>query len=196
MSERTNSIERVTRETDIRLTLSVPENRPSRDSYAISTGLPFFDHMLLAFGFHGGFGLQLEARGDIEVDPHHLVEDVGIVLGDALHALKREGMARYGQAAIPMDDALSEVIVDVSGRAYLMYDAKYPQEYAGSFQLALLKEFFQALASRAQVNLHLLSRYGQNGHHMAESLFKALGRALSTAYALDGEVVMSTKGSL
>ena len=187
---------RSTRETSIELALTFSEKRPLRDEYRISTGLPFFDHMLLAMAYHGGFHLDLNARGDIDVDPHHVVEDTGIVLGEALLELASPGIARYGFSVIPMDDALSEAVIDVCKRPYLVYRAEYPQAYAGQFQLALVEEFFQALASNGRMNLHLHCRYGRNGHHMAESLFKAFGRALGAAYTLLGDESLSTKGML
>ena len=187
---------RKTNETDIRLTLdlgikAVPE---------ISTGLPFFDHLLYAMAFHGGFYLSLQATGDIDVDPHHLVEDTGIVLGSALKEMfvQSGGVARYGYSAIPMDDALSEVVIDVCNRSYLVYDLTFPQNRSGDFDMWLLKEFFQGLVNNASINVHCICRYGENSHHMAESLFKALGKALAQSYApvSKDSSQMSTKGVL
>ncbi|HAK47445.1 MAG TPA: imidazoleglycerol-phosphate dehydratase HisB [Spirochaeta sp.] len=161
--------------------------------------MPFFEHILYSMSFHGGFHLKLDASGDIDVDPHHLVEDTGLVLGDAFKAAAEKGgaLARFGHFIIPMDDSLAEVTVDASGRPFLVYKAEYPQQNAGSFDIFLLKEFLKALSDRAGLNLHAECRYGENSHHMAEALFKAMGRALGQAYrqANDGEV-KSTKGTL
>jgi imidazoleglycerol-phosphate dehydratase len=188
------AIERTTKETKIQLTLDLDRRDPPR----VATSVPFFDHMLTAFAFHGGFYLEVTAQGDLEVDPHHLVEDMGIVLGDAFKKVQegRGGVARYGWSVIPMDDALSEVAVDVCGRAYWVYQASFPQTHAGTFDLSLVREFVIGLANRAQINLHALCRYGSNGHHMVEALFKALGKALAQAYAPrdGGSAAMSTKG--
>jgi imidazoleglycerol-phosphate dehydratase len=199
--ERNTSVERIeksrkTKETDISVALSLEAG----DGPEIATGVPFFDHMLTAFGFHGGFGLSVRAAGDLEVDAHHTVEDVGLVLGDAFSALAAQqgALTRYGSALIPMDDALSEVAVDVSGRPFLVYQASYPQDYAGTFDLSLVREFFLALSNRAAINMHATCRYGVNGHHMAESLFKAAGIALRRAYhpVGSGGGARSTKGTI
>lgn len=187
-------INRETKETSIHLELDM-HNGPSVE---LNTGLPFFDHMLNAMAFHGGFTLNVEARGDIEVDPHHLIEDTGLVLGDALMKTFEETGAvnRYGHSVIPMDDALSEVIIDVCRRPFLVLNADWPQESAGNFDYFLIKEFLQALANRGGLNIHALCRYGENSHHMAEALFKALGRSLFEAFQRvnSGEKSMSTKG--
>jgi len=162
---------------------------------AIATNVPFFDHMLTAMAFHGRMGLVVDAKGDLEVDPHHLVEDTGLVLGDVLRQIADlETTERFGNAVVPMDDACGEATIDLGGRPYLVYLADYPQAYAGSFDLSLLREFFYALAIRAKANIHLDARYGRNGHHMAEALFKALGRALRAAIARREGEGMSTKG--
>lgn len=192
----TINIHRQTKETDIRLQL----NLAVREPLSFQTGLPFFDHMLNAMAFHGGFSLQVEAKGDLEVDPHHLVEDTGLVLGQALKAwLDQAGaVARYGQSIIPMDEALSEVVLDVCNRPYWVYNVKLPQNYAGTFDLTLIREFFIALTNKAQINLHAHCRYGENAHHMIEALFKALGRAIAMGYApkTGGLAAMSTKGTI
>jgi len=188
------TVERTTKETKIQLTLDLDRREPPR----IATGVPFFDHMLTAMAFHGGFYLEVAAQGDLEVDPHHLVQDLGIILGDALKKAQdaRGGVARYGASVIPMDDALSEVAVDACGRTYWVYQHAFPQTHAGTFDLSLVREFIIGLANRAQINLHALCRYGTNGHHMVEALFKALGKALAQAYAPrdGGSAAMSTKG--
>ena len=188
------TIERATKETKIRLSLDLDR----KDAPKISTGVPFFDHMLTALAFHGGFYLEIDAEGDVAVDAHHLVEDTGLVLGDAFKTVQeaRGGVVRYGHSVIPMDEALSEVVIDACGRAYWVYTAQWPQTHAGTFDLSLVREFVIAFTNRAQVNLHALCRYGANGHHMAEALFKALGKALAQAYAPrdGGAAAMSTKG--
>jgi len=191
---RTIELNRKTKETDITLALKLDGPRGA----ALDLGLPFFEHLLNALAFHGGFHLQITARGDVEVDPHHLVEDIGLVFGDALTRLRSDQvLARFGHAVIPMDEALSEVTIDASGRPCLVYQAEYPQSRAGTFDLALIKEFLTALSVKGGLNLHASCRYGENSHHMAEGLFKALGRALAAAYTPGTEtVVLSTKGSL
>ncbi len=195
--DKTVEIKRTTRETDIHLLLDLSKNGPQ----IMELGLPFFEHMLHAMAFHGGFRLEIHGSGDIAVDPHHLVEDVGLVLGDAFHRVLADfgPVLRYGHSVIPMDDALSEAVVDVCERPFLAYSASYPQEFSGAFQMALLREFFLAFSNRAQINLHLSCRYGYNSHHMAESLFKAFGRALAVAYTTGTGATsgaMSTKGVL
>ena len=148
--------------------------------------------------FHGGFSLQIEGKGDLEVDPHHLVEDVGIVLGTAFSRIVEDfgSVARFGHAVIPMDDALSEVTIDACGRPYLVYRADFPQARSGNFDMWLTREFFGGLATSARINLHAECRYGLNSHHMVESLFKATGKALSQAFAPVEGAPLSTKGSL
>ncbi|MCK5736120.1 MAG: imidazoleglycerol-phosphate dehydratase HisB [Spirochaetaceae bacterium] len=189
-------IQRNTKETDIIVKLDMNAGGPSKPD----TGLPFFDHMLNAMAFHGGFHLEVKASGDINVDPHHLVEDTGLVIGTALEQFRKEsgGIRRYGSAVIPMDDALSEAVVDACGRPYLKWNVDWAQEKAGDFQLYLLREFFWGMAVGGKINLHLSTRYSENGHHAAEALFKATGLALSEAYIpkTGGEAGMSTKGLL
>ncbi len=185
---------RKTKETAIDLLLNMDGGEIS-----INTGIPFFDHMLTAMAFHGGFSLSIHASGDIDVDPHHLVEDTGIVLGSALNdTIHHYGsITRFGHAVIPMDEALSEVTIDAGGRGYTVMNITYPQEYSGNFHMPLLREFFIALASSGGITLHLECRYGENSHHMAESLFKALGKALSSAFRVSEKGrVLSTKGKL
>jgi len=191
---RTIEYSRTTRETEISLRLSFD----GEGEISVDTGVPFFDHLLQAMSFHGRFGFRLQARGDIDVDEHHLVEDTGIVLGEALNRMLREhgAVRRFAQAVIPMDEALCEVVIDVSGRPYLVFSGSFPQERIGSFQAILLEEFLTGLANRARIAIHAHMRYGKNSHHMAESLFKALGLAIAAAYALDSSAGMSTKGTL
>ncbi len=191
-------ITRNTRETQIQLRLGLPDSPgPEPEFFEIHTGVPFFDHMLHALLFHGGFSVQLQATGDTEVDDHHTVEDVGIVLGDALRRAVAEfgPVQRFGHEVVPMDDSLGEVAVDAGGRSYLVYRVEYPQQRSGNFDLSLVREFFQGLASHGQVNLHIIGHYGENGHHLAEALFKAAGRALGRAF-LPRDSVLSTKGVL
>jgi imidazoleglycerol-phosphate dehydratase len=189
---RTATVARKTRETDITLTIDL-----DAAGGTIRTGVPFFDHLLASMAFHGRFRLDIEASGDTEVDAHHLVEDTGLVLGQALSdILARAGqVARFGHAVIPMDEALSEVALDVCGRPTLAWRASFPQGWAGSFDLSLLREFLGGLAARAGISLHAVTRAGENSHHMAEALFKALGRALQQAYG-PAEGAMSSKGRI
>jgi imidazoleglycerol-phosphate dehydratase len=170
-------VERNTKETQISASVHLVGPEPIR----LDTPLPFFNHMLHAMAFHGRFSVVLSARGDVDVDPHHLVEDTGLVLGSAVRTwVEQHGpVRRFGHAVVPMDDALAEVTVDISNRPYLVYRANYPQERAGSFDLALIREFLGGFANRGGITLHAECRYGLSGHHMAEALFKALGRALA-----------------
>lgn len=193
MASRKVQVARKTRETDITLTLD-PD---SPVAGAIRTGLPFLDHLLTSMSFHGGLGLVLEGRGDLEVDAHHMVEDTGLMLGQAFAGvLEKTGhVTRFGHAVIPMDEALAEVTVDVCGRSTLFWHPLFPQPLAGSFDLSLLREFFTALAAQARISLHVEVRRGENSHHMAEAAFKALGKALQQAYAPSSRE-MSSKGRI
>ena len=193
---RTVSQSRKTRETDVTVTL----NLDGQGQWHCDSGVPFLDHMLNLLSRHGFFDLKVRSRGDTEVDYHHLVEDTGLVLGEAFHQLleTRGAVARFGHSVIPMDDALGEAVVDVAERPYLVLEADFPQDRCGSFPMELVREFFLAFTNRARINLHLLCRHGGNSHHMAEALFKAFGRALGAAYAPrpGGRDGMSTKGDL
>jgi imidazoleglycerol-phosphate dehydratase len=193
---RSATIERTTRETAITLTLDLDGSAKTD----VVTGVPFFDHMLEAFGRHGLFDLAVSAKGDLAVDAHHTVEDVGIVLGQAIaQALgDRAGITRFGSATIPMDEALVLAAVDISGRGGLYYDVSLPIELIGTFDTTLAKEFLTALATNAGVTLHVRSLAGENSHHIIEAAFKATARALAAAVALDPRVsgVPSTKGAL
>lgn len=192
--ERMATITRKTKETEIALTLQLDGG-----AVEISTGIGFFDHMLTALAVHGGFGLQLNTVGDLHVDCHHTVEDTGIVLGKAFkEALcDRAGIVRYGNAMIPMDEALGFCAVDVSGRPYLVFDADFPQERVGDFDTCMTEEFFRALSFNAGFTLHLRCPYGKNAHHMIEALFKACAHALCDATAENSTgAVLSTKGTL
>jgi imidazoleglycerol-phosphate dehydratase len=196
LTKRPVTVERTTRETQIslKLDLSTPEE------IELEIGPPFFKHLLHALCYHGSFSLAVTGKGDLEVDPHHLVEDTGLVLGEALKKTVDTygAVERYGYSVVPMDDALSEVAIDVCGRPYLAFAADFPQPYIAGFDCALIREFFAALAGRASINLHTSCRYGQNSHHMAESLFKAAGRAIIQAYTpvAEQDRVRSTKGTL
>lgn len=196
MKQRSITINRETKETKIRCTV----NLDSREPLEISTSVPFLDHLLHAMSFHGGFSLIIEAKGDVAVDAHHLVEDTGLVLGDALAGLSSDTtrLARFSHALIPMDEALAEVAIDVCGRSTLVFQADFPQKNIGTFDPALLKEFLNALSQRARISLHATIRKGENSHHMAEALFKALGKALAQAFnpALANPSGISTKGTL
>jgi imidazoleglycerol-phosphate dehydratase len=189
-------VHRRTTETDVAVQLELD----GQGSYRIHTGLPFFDHMLAQLVKHGLFNLTLRARGDLAVDPHHTMEDVGLALGEAFaRALgSRAGIRRYGQATVPMDDALGWVAVDLSGRPYLAYRADGLAGKIGEFDAVLLKEFFRAFTTALRANLHIGIPYGENTHHMAEAVFKAAGRALDVATSVDPRItgIPSTKGRL
>lgn len=193
---RAASIERNTGETRITLSLCLDGEGSSR----IRTGIPFFDHMLTLFSRHGLLDLTIEAKGDIEVDYHHTVEDVGITLGQALaKALgDKAGIRRYGHCYVPMDESLARVVVDCSGRPFLAYEAPRGVEAIGLFPFQLVEEFLRAVAVNAGLTLHVSILAGRDAHHMAEAVFKALGRALDLAVSLDGRVkgIPSTKGVL
>lgn len=193
---RSATITRTTGETDITVTLDLDGSGDTR----AETGVPFFDHMLDAFGRHALFDLSVRATGDVEVDAHHTVEDVGIVIGQCIaQALgDKAGITRFGSATVPMDEALVTSAVDISGRGQLHYSVDLPIEIIGTFDTTLAKEFMIALASNAGVTLHVRGIAGDNSHHIIEAAFKAAARALRAAVALDPRVtgVPSTKGSL
>ena len=196
MSERKAVADRRTTETQVHVELALEGQGRSQ----VRTGIGFLDHMLELFGKHGRFDLAVEATADTGIDDHHTVEDAGIVLGQAIdRALgDRSGITRFGHAAVPMDEALAEVVVDLSGRGHLVFNAKFGQEKIGSYDVVLTQEFLQALASNARMTLHVNALYGQDGHHITEAMFKGLARALAQAVALDPRVdgVPSTKGTL
>lgn len=192
---RTAEIERNTAETRIHLTL----NLDGSGRFEGTSGIGFFDHMLTLLAVHGGFDLTLQARGDLEVDNHHTIEDIGIVLGEALRkALSdKKGIARYGCFFCPMDEALSRIVIDLSGRSYLVWDVHIPVERIGTFETEMAREFFLAFAQHGLMNLHIANLYGVNAHHIVESIFKGLGHALSEAVTLRGaDKVLSSKGVL
>ena len=192
---RTASIERTTKETEVRLELDLDGGE-----VAPSTGVGFLDHMLELLGRHGRLGLRVEARGDLETGAHHTVEDVGIALGQALdRALgERAGIRRYGYVAVPMDEALGMCAIDISGRPLCVFGADLPAVSIAGFDTELTEEFFRAVATNAKITVHVGSRYGTNAHHMIEACFKAFARALREAVSIDPQErgVPSTKGTL
>lgn len=196
MDKRVGHIERNTYETQIKLTFAVDGGGEAK----LATGVPFLTHMLTLFAKHGLFTLDVEAHGDTEVDDHHTTEDIGICLGRAIRQAvgDKKGINRYGYAVVPMDEALSEVAVDLSGRPYFVFNGAFPAQKVGTFDTELVKEFLDKLSIEAQMNLHVTVRYGENTHHMIESVFKALGRALDAATVRNLRIqgVLSTKGTL
>ena len=193
---RTASVDRKTSETSISLTLSLDGDGEAK----VHTGIPFLDHMLTLFARHGLFDLEIRAQGDIEVDYHHTVEDVGLALGTALtKALgDKSGIRRYGSAYVPMDEALARIVVDCSGRPFLAYDAPRGVEAIGLFPFQLVEEFLRAFGVQGGLTLHATILAGRDAHHMAEAIFKALGRSLDVAVSHDDRVkgIPSTKGVL
>ncbi len=191
---RTATINRNTSETKIQLSLNLDDSSKTQ----IDTGIGFFDHMLTAFAKHGRFGLIVKADGDLAVDPHHTTEDVGIALGLALkQALgNKAGIERFGSALIPLDETLSRIVIDLSGRAYLVFKAEFSNDHLGGYDTEVTEDFFQAFAFNADLNLHAEVLYGRNTHHKIETLFKALGRALRAAVTINPEIkgIPSTKG--
>ena len=193
---RKGQVHRKTKETDIQLTLQLD----GQGSSAIQTGVSFMDHMLTLFSVHGFFDLEIEGVGDVEVDDHHTVEDLGICLGQALQEALGDlsGICRYGQSIIPMDEALAQVVVDISNRPYLHYEAPIKDQKVGTFDTALAKEFLRALALHGGLTLHVIVLHGENAHHIIEAVFKALGRALGQAVSPEPRTKgpLSSKGSL
>ena len=196
MAARTADIQRKTTETDIHLSIQIE----GEGKYEVSTGVPFLDHMLELFTRHGFFNLSVQASGDIAVDDHHTVEDVGLALGQALREAlgDKHGIRRFGAASVPLDEALVECVVDLSGRPFLAYNLDIRQERVGSFSTELIHDFFLALTNQVGMNLHLNMTQGRNPHHIIEAGFKAFARALSSAVEHDPRVtgVLSTKGTL
>jgi imidazoleglycerol-phosphate dehydratase len=189
------TVERKTKETDIQLTL----NLDGTGQADIQTGIGFFDHMLHHVAVHGLFDLNVRAQGDLHIDAHHTIEDVAIVLGEALDRAvgDRKGVTRVGHSYVPMDEALARVVVDLSGRGYAVFDGEFVTPQIGAFPTSLVAHFFETLAQRGKMNLHAQVLYGRDDHHKAEALFKALGRALEMAVAHDSRrAVTSTKGTL
>jgi len=193
---RTAKASRKTKETEIAVELDLDGSGTTE----IETGIPFFNHMLEIFARHGLFDLKLKAKGDIEVDFHHTVEDVGLAMGQAFkEALRdKQGICRFGEASVPLDETLAHVVVDLSGRPYLSYHVKIRPGRVGSFDTDLPHEFFQAYANQLGMNLHINVSQGENPHHIIEACFKALARAMEKATRIDQRIrgVLSTKGSL
>jgi len=197
MSDRVASISRNTKETQIELEL----NLDGQGNVEVDTGIPFFDHMLSMVGKHGLMDLKIKAEGDLEVDGHHTVEDVGICFGQAINQAlgDKKGIRRYGSCMMPMDESLALVAVDISGRPYLVYDVDLPVEIIGSYDTALTVEFLQAFISTAGITLHVKMMAGKNAHHMVEAIFKGFARALGEAVEINPRIaglVPSTKGML
>jgi imidazoleglycerol-phosphate dehydratase len=196
MPDRQATINRKTKETEISLTIDLD----GEGKVEVATGIGFFDHMLDHLGRHGLFDVTVRAKGDLHVDGHHTVEDVAICLGQAIdQALgDKAGIFRYGHFAVPMEETLAEVTVDLSGRPVLVYRVAYPGEKVGAFDVELVEEFLRGMANNARMNLHVNVPYGTNNHHIAEAVFKALGKAMAMAVAVDPRRtgVPSTKGTL
>lgn len=194
MANRTANIERKTNETDI----TVEMNLDGIGSYEIDTGLGFLDHMLAHLSKHSRIDLKIKATGDLEVDAHHTVEDVAICIGECLtKALgDKKGINRYGNSAVPMEDSIANIAVDLSGRAFCVYNVKYRTEKIGDFDVECLEEFLRSLTNNSKMNLHVDVPYGTNSHHIAEAIFKGLGQSLGKAVALVGGDIPSTKGTL
>ncbi len=195
MTQRTSTIERTTKETSIRLTLNLDGG-----DYQIETGVGFFDHMLTHIAKHGRFGLTVAAQGDLHVDDHHTVEDVAICLGQAFdQALgDKKGIVRFGSATVPMEDAQAQVAVDLCGRPCCLFNVRFTSGKIGQFDVELVEEFMRAFSNNIRMNLHINVPYGANNHHIAEAIFKALGRALADAVRVDPNRndIPSTKGVL
>ena len=193
---RQGQVHRTTKETDIKLSLQLD----GQGNAAIHSGVSFMDHMLTLFTVHGFFDLEIAGKGDVEVDDHHTVEDLGICLGQALKEALGDlsGICRYGQSIIPMDEALAQVVVDISNRPYLHYEAPIKDQKVGTFDTALAKEFLRALSLHGGLTLHVKVMHGENAHHIIEAVFKALGRALGQAASREPRTKgpLSSKGSL
>ena len=191
---RTAKIERKTKETDITLSVDLD----GKGQVSIDTGIGFFDHMLTALAVHSGVDMTVKCKGDLNVDGHHSVEDIGICLGKAFaEALgDKSGIARYGSAYVPMDESLAFCSLDISGRAFLVFNATFSDDRIGEFDTCLAEEFFRAFAFNAGITLHIRQEYGKNDHHICEAIFKAVAHALKQALASNGGGVLSTKGVL
>lgn len=189
-------IERKTKETNI----SISINLDGKGKYNISTTIPFLDHMLSLFSFHGQLDLDIKAFGDTEIDYHHLMEDIGIALGEAFkNALgNKEGIKRYGTAMVPMDESLAKIVIDLSGRPYLVYKVRPPRGSLRGLEISLFEDFFRAFSNHAMINLHIIVEYGRDLHHIFEAIFKAFGRAIREAVSRDPSMkgLPSTKGQL
>jgi imidazoleglycerol-phosphate dehydratase len=194
MENRTAQLHRQTKETDIRCEM----NLDGAGTYDIDTGVGFLDHMLSHLSKHGRIDMIVKAKGDLQVDPHHTTEDVGIVLGECLSQAMgdKKGIARYGYSSVPMEDALANVSLDLSGRPAFVYNVEYRSEKIGDFDVQCIDEMLRAFSNTGRFNLHVNVPYGTNSHHIAEAVFKAVGQALATAVRIVGTDVPSTKGKL
>lgn len=188
------TLRRTTGETDISITLTID----GKGNFEGTSGIGFFDHMLHLFARHSGMDISLACQGDLDVDNHHTIEDIGITLGEVFEKAlgDKKGIHRYGCFFCPMDETLSRIVLDLSGRSYLVFDVDIPVERIGSFETEMTREFFLAFANNAKMNLHMATLYGVNGHHIVESLFKGIGHALKEAVTIEGDTVLSTKGVL
>ena len=188
------TLRRTTGETDISISLTID----GTGRFEGTSGIGFFDHMLHLLARHSGMDISLTCQGDLDVDNHHTIEDIGITLGEVFEKALRDkkGIHRYGCFFCPMDETLSRIVLDLSGRSYLVFDVDIPVERIGSFETEMTREFFLAFANNAKMNLHMATLYGVNGHHIVESLFKGIGHALKEAVTIEGDTVLSTKGVL
>ncbi len=190
--DRSASVKRTTRETDIELSLSLDGSGRS----SIDTGIGFLDHMLELFAFHGSLDLEIKCSGDLEVDTHHTTEDIAIALGQAIREAlgDKKGIERYGMCYLPMDETLARIVLDFSGRSCCVFRAEFTRDSLGSLAIEDIREFFMALSANAGLTLHAEVLYGSNDHHRAESLFKGLGRAVKSAISVTSDRILSTKG--
>lgn len=188
------TLRRTTGETDISITLTID----GTGRFEGTSGIGFFDHMLHLLARHSGMDISLTCQGDLDVDNHHTIEDIGITLGEVFEKAlgDKKGIHRYGCFFCPMDETLSRIVLDLSGRSYLVFDVDIPVERIGSLETEMTREFFLAFANNAKMNLHMATLYGVNGHHIVESLFKGIGHALKEAVTIEGDTVLSTKGVL
>lgn len=188
------TLRRTTGETDISISLTVDGS----GHFEGTSGIGFFDHMLHLLARHSSMDISLTCQGDLDVDNHHTIEDIGITLGEVFEKAlgDKKGIHRYGCFFCPMDETLSRIVLDLSGRSYLVFDVDIPVERIGSFETEMTREFFLAFANNAKMNLHMATLYGVNGHHIVESLFKGIGHALKEAVTIEGDTVLSTKGVL
>lgn len=188
------TLRRTTGETDIFISLTID----GTGRFEGTSGIGFFDHMLHLLARHSGMDIFLTCQGDLDVDNHHTIEDIGITLGEVFEKAlgDKKGIHRYGCFFCPMDETLSRIVLDLSGRSYLVFDVDIPVERIGSFETEMTREFFLAFANNAKMNLHMATLYGVNGHHIVESLFKGIGHALKEAVTIEGDTVLSTKGVL
>lgn len=188
------TLRRTTGETDISISLTID----GKGNFEGTSGIGFFDHMLHLLVRHSGMDISLTCQGDLDVDNHHTIEDIGITLGEVFEKAlgDKKGIHRYGCFFCPMDETLSRIVLDLSGRPYLVFDVDIPVERIGSFETEMTREFFLAFANNAKMNLHMATLYGVNGHHIVESLFKGIGHALKEAVTIEGDTVLSTKGVL